>query len=245
MSDRATVEKEIQDLKGQIGQNDKDIKQLRDWISSNERSLNGMQETLRRITEEGITRARADLAQREQEAQRLRGELAQNEKVISLLSDIERKERDISTLEREQEKIIVLLERHRTELLQLKGSYDQLTRPNVLPPCEVVLPNNQRIPLDTSRAEYVIGWNDGSAGPLTDIDLHPVGGSTNGVSRRHAILRYIDRQWMLMDLGSTNGTYVNDARVAPNTPMILHDRSRIRFGNIQVFFRYITQTTRL
>ena len=245
MTDRPSIEKEIGDLKTRISQIDKDIKQLRDWVSSNERSLNGMQETLRRITEEGITRARADLSQREQEAQRLRGELAHNEKVLALIGDMERKERDIGTLEREQEKIIVLLERHRAELRQLKLAYDELTQPVVLPPCEVVLPNNQRIPLDAHKGEYVIGWNDGTAGPLLDIDLHPVGGSTGGVSRRHAILRFIDRQWTLLDLGSTNGTYLNDTRVAPNTPVLLSDRSRLRLGSIQLFFRYITQTTRL
>jgi len=245
MTDRPAIEKEIQDLKARIGQIDKDVKQLRDWVSANERSLNGMQETLRRITEEGITRARADLSQREQEAQRLRGELAQNERVLAVIGEVERKERDISTLEREQEKIIVLLERHRTELRQLKLTFDELTRPTSLPPCEVVLPNNQRVPLDAHQGEYVIGWNDGTGGPLPDIDLHAVGGSAQGVSRRHAILRFIDRQWTLLDLGSTNGTYLNDARVAPNIPVVLSDRSRLRLGNIQVFFRYVTQTTRL
>ncbi len=245
MTDRATTEKEIQDIKARISQADKDIKQLRDWISANERSLNGMQETLRRITEEGITRARTDLSQREQEAQKLRGELAHNEQILNLLNELERKERDIVTLEREQEKIIVLLERHRSEAMQLKRALDELTQPAMLPPTEIVLPNNQRIPLDTSKGEYSVGWNDGSGGPLADIDLHPVGGSTNGVSRRHAMLRLIDRQWTLTDLGSTNGTYINDVRIDSNRPVILADRSRIRLGNIQIFFRFITQTTRL
>lgn len=245
MSDRAAIEKEIGDFKARIGQIDKDVKQLRDWISANERSLGGMQETLRRITEEGITRARADLTQREQEAQRLRGELAHNEQVLAVIGDIERKEKDISTLEREQEKIIVLLERHRTELRQMQHTFDTLTQPTSLPPCELVLPNNQRVPLDAHQGEYTIGWNDGTGGPLPDVDLHAAGGSTQGVSRRHAILRFLNRQWNLVDLGSTNGTYVNDTLVPPNASVVLNDRSRIRLGNIQMFFRYITQTTRL
>ena len=33
------------------------------------------------------------------------------------------------------------------------------------------------------------------------------------VSRRHARLEIVDNQLVLTDLGSTNGTYVNDVRV--------------------------------
>src|SRR5512147_616643 len=106
MSDRPSIEKDINDIKKTLGQIEKDVKQLRDWISNNERALAGMQETLRHITEEGIARARGDLAQRENELQRLRGTLAQNEKLLGLLNDIDRKQNDIAALEREQEKII-------------------------------------------------------------------------------------------------------------------------------------------
>jgi hypothetical protein len=156
MTDRPSIEQDINDIKRTIGQIDKDVKQLRDWISSNERALAGMPETLRRITEEGMAKARADLAQRENELQRLRGELAQNEKVLHILNSIERKRQDIATLEREQEQIVVLLERHRTELRQLQLAYDEHMRPQTLPPCELVLPNNQRVPLDAAKGEYLI-----------------------------------------------------------------------------------------
>src|SRR5919206_3907154 len=110
MSDRPSIEKEVADTKKTISQLEKEIKQLRDYVSSNERALNGMSETLRRITEDGITRARADLAQRENDMQRLRGALADHQKLLKLLNDMDHKARDIATLEQEQEKIIVLLE---------------------------------------------------------------------------------------------------------------------------------------
>src|SRR5579859_17110 len=123
MSDRPSIEKEISDIKKTTALMEKDIKQLRDWISTNERSASGMPETLRRITEDGLVRARSDLAQRENDMRRLRETLAGQERLLNLLVEIDRKERDISALEREQEKIIVLLERHRTELRQLQMSY--------------------------------------------------------------------------------------------------------------------------
>ncbi|MBC8074995.1 MAG: FHA domain-containing protein [Chloroflexales bacterium] len=245
MTDRPGIEKEIVDARKSLGQIEKDVKQLRDWIAGNERSLNGMQETLRRITEEGISRARADLAERETGLQRLRETLAHNDRLLNLLNEIDRKANDIATLEREQEKTIVLLERHRTELRQLQSGYDELTRPNVLPPCELVLPNNQRVSLDGHKGEYIIGWHDAKGGPIPDIDLHALGGSAQGVSRRHAVLRFAGGQWHVLDLASTNGTFLNDVPVAPNTLLPIADKTKIRLGNIMMFFRYVTQTTRL
>jgi|GEM_PF-1559963 FHA domain len=248
MLDRASIEKEIQDTRKQLAALEKDVKQLRDWVSSNERALAGMNETLRRITEDGISKARADLNLREGDLQRLRGLIVQNEKILARIGDIERKRKDIATLEQEQERLIVLLERHRTELRQFEQEYEEITRPaapTAMQPCELVLPNNQRIPLDPAKGTYMIGWYDATAGAAPDIDLHPVGGSAQGVSRQHAILRLAAGQWTLTDLGSTNGSFLNDAPMAPNSTVALRDRTRIRLGNVIVFFRYITQTTRL
>lgn len=246
MIDRTGIEKDIGDVRRSIGALEKEVKQLRDWISQNERALPGMQEALRRITEEGLVKARADLAQRENELQRLRASLAQSEKVLGKLTDIERKRRDIVALEQEQERIIVLLEKQRSDLRLLEEDYEQLTRPAApLPPCEVVLPNNQRIALSSQRGEHLIGWYDGGSAPAPDIDLQPVQGSSNGVSRRHAILRVVSGEWTITDLSSTNGTFLNEAPIPPNHVTPLRDKTRIRLGNITIFFRYITQTIRL
>jgi hypothetical protein len=245
MYDRPSIEKEINDSRQAISQLDKDIQQLRDWIKTNERAVSGMPESLRRITEDGITRARADLAQRENQMQRLRGTLAENQKLLNLLTEIDRKARDIATLEQEQEKIIVLLERHRAELRQLQLNYEELTRPVPQAACELVLPNNQRISLDTQQAEYVIGWRDARmlAGP--EIDLTTMGASSLGVSRQHAVIRCSAGRWTIEDMGSTNGTYLNESPLAAHTATALQDRTTIRVGSIQLFFRYVTQTVRL
>jgi len=245
MSDRPSIEKELTDTKQTISQLEKDIKQLRDWISTNERAVGGMPESLRRITEDGITRARADLAQRENEMQRLRGRLADNQRLLSLLIDMDRKARDISTLEQEQEKIIVLLERHRAELRQLQISYEELTRPVIQAPCELVMPNNQRLPLDGQQAEYVIGWQDARTLVGPAIDLTAIGGSSLGVSRQHAVLRCSAGRWTIEDMGSTNGTYLNESPLAAHTPTLLQDKTTIRVGQVKLYFRYVTQTVRL
>ena len=65
------------------------------------------------------------------------------------------------------------------------------------------------------------------------------------LTRKHAVLRFLNGQWAIMNLGSTNGTYLNDAAIVPNAPVAVPDKTRIRLGNLMIFFRHITQTTRL
>ncbi|MGX4731863.1 FHA domain-containing protein [Kitasatospora griseola] len=50
------------------------------------------------------------------------------------------------------------------------------------------------------------------------------------VSRRHAELRFEGGDWMLYDLGSSNGTYVNDRRLAGST--VVRPGDRLRFGRL-------------
>ncbi len=47
------------------------------------------------------------------------------------------------------------------------------------------------------------------------------------LSRQHSKLEYREGQWWLMDLGSKNGTFVNDRRIAEPTPVKAGDRLRI------------------
>ena len=51
------------------------------------------------------------------------------------------------------------------------------------------------------------------------------------VSRRHAEISYANGQYVLRDLGSSYGTFVNDQRLEPGSLSILKQGDRIRFGN--------------
>lgn len=244
MTDRASLEKEINDLRRSVAQVDRDVRQLRDWIATNERALASQPETLRRITEDGLARARSDLGVRDLEMRTLRENLMAAERRMALYTELDRKYRDIQNLERELERITGLLERHRSEFYQLQQSAEQLT-PAPAVPSELVLPNNSRFPLDVRRGQYLIGWADAGAQRLPDIDLTSLGGGSMGVSRNHALLRFRGGQWDIEDLDSTNGTALNETPLAPRTPTQLADKTTIRVGSIKLFFRYITQTVRL
>jgi NADPH-dependent 2,4-dienoyl-CoA reductase/sulfur reductase-like enzyme/Fe-S-cluster-containing hydrogenase component 2/CRP-like cAMP-binding protein/pSer/pThr/pTyr-binding forkhead associated (FHA) protein len=57
------------------------------------------------------------------------------------------------------------------------------------------------------------------------------------VSRLHAEITYARRQYMVRDMGSFNGTFVNKARLAPGAPHALTHDELIRFGDVQVRFQ--------
>ncbi len=64
------------------------------------------------------------------------------------------------------------------------------------------------------------------------------------VSRRHAVISYINKQYMVQDLGSTNGTFVNNERVELARPCIVRPSDILRFGNI-VAFRFFLRSSSL
>jgi pSer/pThr/pTyr-binding forkhead associated (FHA) protein len=50
------------------------------------------------------------------------------------------------------------------------------------------------------------------------------------VSRGHAVITYEGGQFYLADQGSSNGTMLDDVRLAPRTPTALYDGAHIVFG---------------
>jgi diguanylate cyclase (GGDEF)-like protein len=58
--------------------------------------------------------------------------------------------------------------------------------------------------------------------------------NSNGVSRRHARVQKIMGLYFVSDLGSTNGTFVNEQRIAQMAQ--LHDGDRIRIGDLVLKF---------
>ena len=50
-------------------------------------------------------------------------------------------------------------------------------------------------------------------------------------SSRHATIRQAGQSYSITDLGSTNGTFVNEQKLSPNTPYTLNAGDRIRIGD--------------
>jgi len=84
----------------------------------------------------------------------------------------------------------------------------------------------------TNADETTIGRADPVTGILPDIDLTPVD-TNRSVSRRHAkVIRANDEYHMLEEVGTVNGTYVNDQRIPTGVPVTIHNGDLVKIGLI-------------
>jgi len=84
--------------------------------------------------------------------------------------------------------------------------------------------------------EAIIGRWDADNGVFPDVDLDSHDPEAK-VSRRHARIRVQDGNYMIEDLGSTNGTYVNRGRrLLPGMAQVINDGDEVIVG--KTFLRF-------
>lgn len=93
------------------------------------------------------------------------------------------------------------------------------------------LPGQTKPMIVELRREMIIGRHGRSEAPQ-DIDLTPYHAGLLGVSREHASLTPHEGRCLLTDLKSSNGTWVNERRLAPYVPHTLQKGDRIRLGQL-------------
>ncbi len=74
--------------------------------------------------------------------------------------------------------------------------------------------------------ELIVGRVQGADASLVER----LGKEFDNVSRRHAVLRAGEGGITVEDLGSSNGTFVNEIRLRPHQPVRLHDGACVRFA---------------
>ncbi len=88
-----------------------------------------------------------------------------------------------------------------------------------------------------SKGEFVIGRKVGTTSEGL-LDLSASGGYHLGVSRRHAVIRRTEHGYEMLDLGSANGTWLNDQRLVPHKSYPLASGSHLRLGSMRLSVRY-------
>ncbi len=63
----------------------------------------------------------------------------------------------------------------------------------------------------------------------------------DSVSAQHALLEFDEGAWRLTDLDSTNGTYVEGIRLAPQVRTPLPYGASVRFGGVSLHFRPVEE----
>jgi hypothetical protein len=89
-------------------------------------------------------------------------------------------------------------------------------------------------------ADTVIGRvGEDTMPPHLDLCEHFT--TAQGISRRHALLRPTERELYLIDLGSTNGTFLNQKRLPPRTNHKVSDEDIISFANLHFKIMFVSQ----
>ncbi len=127
-------------------------------------------------------------------------------------------------------------------------SSDSLLVPSVPPPIQASPPplrparlivmtqcGSWEFPLRTLPCR--IGRRDPSQNHYPELDLaeHDRGHA----SRRHAVVERRGDQYVLTDLGSINGTTLNNVPLPPHRPHPLHAGDRIRVGDVELRFEWV------
>jgi hypothetical protein len=97
-----------------------------------------------------------------------------------------------------------------------------------------IVNNGELIIVNDDQKDLILGRKTNE-----DIsNLINIGAYDNFVSRRHANITKTDECYMIMDLGSSNGTWLEEHRLIPHKPYPLEDGAQIRLGHIQMMIHY-------
>ena len=245
MSEVAVLRQEMVETHRAIGKLTDEIKTIQNFIAADERNAQHAVEAVRINAQQSLNNYRLSLAVKQTELQELQQEQARRQMMVGKMDELERKEKEVQHLERERERIISMHEKVRMDLERLRGELEVMNRPVTAPQAELVMTNGQRISLPAYDSELLIGCTDASDNIFPDIDLTPFGGSGAGVSRKHATLTLRNGTWSVRDENSTNGTFLNETRLAAHVPKNLANQSNLRFGTVvaTLNFRAAAQPT--
>ena len=104
-------------------------------------------------------------------------------------------------------------------------------------------PGATTIGLDV-RQSLAVGRVDPGADDQPDLDLSPHQALEHGVSRQHAELIPAEEALYLLDLGSTNGTWLNGSYLKPGQRRRLSAGDRLELGLLGLVVRSVSRIDR-
>lgn len=96
-----------------------------------------------------------------------------------------------------------------------------------------IIRTGQILPL-VGRTEYTLGRISKGQSILPDIDLSTYDAYSQGVSRLHATLRIKDNQLFIEDLGSSNGTRINNNKIISHNDQLIQHGDVIALGRFKI-----------
>jgi hypothetical protein len=96
-----------------------------------------------------------------------------------------------------------------------------------------LIESGQILPL-ADRTEFTLGRFAEGQPIVPDVDLSSFNAYANGVSRLHAAIKLVNNRTVVVDLGSTNGTYLNGVRLSPYIEAPVSHGDLIYLGKLKI-----------
>ena len=101
----------------------------------------------------------------------------------------------------------------------------------------VFLPGNTTPFAVLTEEEVILGRKTGE-GSEAIVDLTNLDGFPKGVSRRHALIRAVENGYVIVDLNSSNGTWLNGQKLIPTKSNELPSGSVVQLGHLKLILIY-------
>jgi pSer/pThr/pTyr-binding forkhead associated (FHA) protein len=233
MVDKAVLRQEVSDLQKGVARLSDEIRAIQGFIAADERNVNHAVDTIRINARQSLDNYRLSLTLKQAELADMQSQQRSKQVLLQKLDEVERKEQEVARLARDRDRILSMYDRASSDLDLIKGELDVMIGPEPAPrEFDLMMAGGQQITLPSNDADLLIGCKDTADGIFPDIDLTPFGGTASGVSRRHATLSRRNGQWSLRDENSTNGTFVDETRIAAHVPRPLTGPASLRFGGV-------------
>jgi len=96
-----------------------------------------------------------------------------------------------------------------------------------------IIESGQILPL-ADRTEFTLGRSAEGQPIVPDVDLSSYNAYANGVSRLHAAIKLVNNRIVVVDLGSSNGTYLNGVRLSPYVETPVAHGDLVYLGKLKI-----------
>jgi hypothetical protein len=97
----------------------------------------------------------------------------------------------------------------------------------------ILMDSGQILPL-ADRVEFSLGRSAEGQSIAPDVDLSLYNAYTNGISRLHAVVKQLDDKIIIMDLDSSNGTFLNGSRLGPYVETSVTNGDVVTLGKLKI-----------
>lgn len=122
-----------------------------------------------------------------------------------------------------------------TDILRFSESAPTSANPTKRPTILLHMPQEVEPKVLVNVDEMILGRGD-KRPQFLDLSLQYA--KVLGVSREHAKIIFEDGCYFLQDLGSLNGTFINDYQAIPNKNYLLESGDKIRLGHMLIVIAF-------